>query len=130
MGNARGQKNQEIGNRHVGMNHVCGSLALANQDWRDAVEEKDDIDQGPYHHLYKIRDLESSLTCGSQGVFVKKHGEDVKSVLEQKEGYGGGGDISCLLRDLVLHKDFHILFFLEKKKKESHSLENYFTRIK
>lgn len=124
MGNARGQKNQEIGHSHVGMNHVCGSLALANQDWRDAVEEKDDIDQGPYHHLYKICDLESSLTCGSQGIFVKKHGEVVKSVLEQKEGCGGG-DISCLLREPTLDKDSHILFVLKKKKK-SYSLENDF----
>ena len=119
MGKPRGEKNQEIGQGHVGENSVCGSLLVSKQDWRDVLEEKDDIDQGPYHHLYKICDLESSLTCGSQGIFVKKHGEDVKSVLEQKEGYGGGGDISCLLRELVLHKDFHILFFLEKKKKKS-----------
>ena len=124
MGNARGQKNQEIGHCHVGMNHVCGSLAVANQDWRDAVEEKDDIDQGPYHHLYKICDFQSSLTCGSQGIFVKNHGEDVKSVLEQKEGCGGG-DISCLLREPTLDEDSHILFVLKKKKK-SHSLQNDF----
>ena len=55
----------------------------------------------------------------------KKHGEDVKSVLEQKEGYGGGGDISCLLREPTLDKDSHILFVLKKKKK-SYSLENDF----
>ena len=90
------------------------------------MEEKDDIHQGPYHHLYKIRDLESSLTCGSQGIFVKKHGEVVKSVLEQKEGCGGG-DISCLLIEPTLDEDSHILFVLKKKK--SHSLENDLTRI-
>ena len=122
VGNARRQKNQEIGHRHVGVNHVCGFLALPNQDWRDAVEEKDDIDQGPNSHLCKIRDFQSSLTCGSQGIFVKKHGEDVKSVLEQKEGCGRG-DISCLLIEPILDKDSHILFVLKKKKKLSRSRE-------
>ena len=125
VGNPRGQKNQEMGHCHVGMNHVCGSLAVAKQDWRDAVEEKDDIDQGPYHYLYKTCDFQSSLTCGSQGIFVKKHGEDVKSVLEQKEGCAGDA-ISCLLTEPTLDKDSHILFV--PKKKESHSLENDFSR--
>ena len=83
---------------------------------------KDDIDQGPKSHLCKIRDFQSSLTCGSQGIFVKKHGEDVKSVLEQKEGCGRG-DISCLLIEPILDKDSHILFVLKKKKKLSRSRE-------
>ena len=54
-------------------------------DWRDVLEEKDDIDQGPYHHLYKICDLESSLTCGSQGIFVKRHGEDFGAAWSRQE---------------------------------------------
>ena len=115
MGNPRGEKNQEIGQGHVGENRVCGSLLVSKQDWKDVLEEKDDIDQGPNSHLCKIRDFQSSLTCGSQGIFVKKHGEDVKSVLEQKEGCGRG-DISCLLIEPILDKDSHILFVLKKKK--------------
>ena len=49
--NAKSEKNQDTGHGHVGENHVCGYLLVAKQDWRDAVEEKDGIDQSPNHRL-------------------------------------------------------------------------------
>ena len=51
MGNAKSEKNQETGHSHVGENHLCGCLLVAQQDWRGAVEEKDDINQSPNCHL-------------------------------------------------------------------------------
>ena len=51
MENAKSEKNQDTGHGQVGENHVCGYLLVAKQDWRDAVEEKDGIDQSPNHRL-------------------------------------------------------------------------------
>ena len=78
MGNSRGQKKQKIGYGYAGKNCGCGSPVVAKQDWRDVVKEKDDIGHRPNSYLYKIRGFQGCLACGSQGIFVKRHGEDVR----------------------------------------------------
>ena len=78
MGNPRGEKNQEVGHGQMWQNHLCGSLLVAQQDWRDAAREKDGIAQSPNHHLEQKDGFHSRLPCVSQGFFVNRHGEDVR----------------------------------------------------
>ena len=76
VGNPRGQKKQKIGQGHVGENRVCRSLLVAKQDWRDVAGEKDGIGQRPNSYLCQICGFQGCLAYGSQGIFVKRHGED------------------------------------------------------
>ena len=85
MGNSRAEDNQEIGHGHVCKNHVCGSLLVARQDWIDAVEEKDDVTQRLNHHLWQKDGFHSHLLLVSQGIFVKRPGEDFRGSWGRKE---------------------------------------------
>ena len=78
MGNARREESQEVGQGQMWQNHQCGSLLVAQQDWRDAAGEKDGIAQSANHHLEQKDGFHSRLPCVSQGIFVKRHGEDVR----------------------------------------------------
>ena len=84
-GNPRGENNQKIGHNHVGENHICGSHLAAKQDRRDVVKQKDDIGHRSNSYLYKIRGFQGCLACGSQGIFVKRHGEDARVSWNRKE---------------------------------------------
>ena len=79
------------------------SLFLAKPDWRDAVEEKDDITQSPNHHLEKKDGFQNHLPWVSQGISVNRHGEDI-SVLKVK-GSCAGDDISSRLTESTLGKN-------------------------
>ena len=57
-------------------NGVWTSLLVAEQDWRDVVEQKDDIGQTPNSYLCQIRGFQGCLDYGCQGISVKRHGED------------------------------------------------------
>ena len=103
VGNPREENNQEIGQRQVCENHICASLFLAKQDWRDAVEEKDDITQSPNHHLEQKDSFQKHLPWVSLSISVNRHGEDV-SVLKVK-GSWAGDDISSRLTESTLGKN-------------------------
>lgn len=49
---------------------------MAEQDWRDVVEQKDDIGQRPNSYLCQICGFQGYLAYGSQGISLKRHGQD------------------------------------------------------
>ena len=68
------------------------------------MEEKDDITQGPSHHLKQKDGFQNHLPWVSQGISVNRHGEDV-SVLKVK-GSWAGDDITSRLTESTLGKNY------------------------
>ena len=60
----------------MGENGVWRPRAVGKQAWSDVVEQEDGVAQSPNPHLCQVRGLQRGLAYGSQGLSVKRHGED------------------------------------------------------
>lgn len=69
---------------------------MAKQDWRDAVEENDDIAWRPNRYLYKICGFSELPGLQFLGHLSEKTWRGLQSGLKQKGGCAGA-DISSLL---------------------------------